>query len=242
MYKRFYVDTDILDAVKMALDELYAIKLARAENVVLVEHDRDEKYALDRDRARLAHARERFVEALERGETEQDENEQLAAVDELIYEIARECSYKYGGATRVQAIRSYFESLRKDKQNAYGTFASLVDDQRVKLLAVKFLIKCVLNAATHREKNDKLYMALDSVDAIVEELAKIDVDRPESYHWHACEYETGSWDYRRALRDLHYRNSEVNRLREELAEVQEKLKKYEGENEPVNEQEGYIPF
>lgn len=231
MYRKFHIDEKLIQEVVARLEELQSIKIERLN--VLKGEDRQAEGETKRV---LDGTLERFRWAVNSGENEQDENEQITAIDKLIEEeIRRGAGYTFSTDDRVKALRAYFDTLVDKKDEAYKLFAKLVDNTRIQLLAIQFMVEGVLNSATHREKDTKLGMVQDTLDAIIQGFTKIDKDRPWSYSWYTRDL--GSWDYARALRDLHHRTSDIKRLEEENEKLRAQLNG--GEQEKV---EDGVPF
>jgi hypothetical protein len=210
-YRKFYIEDEIVRNVITYLHELQSLKRERLEN-----NWDDDVTNVERDHLKsISYVFSKLKWAIEYSETEQDENEELAAVDKLMKEISKEAGYSYATKNRTRAMRNYFESIQQDKHEAYKVFAALVDDMRIKLLAVQFLINGVLVSATHRVKDTKLGMVQETLDALIEDLGKTNKDRPQDYFWR--HESLGSWDYAKALTKLHHKSSNIDRLEKENA-------------------------
>jgi hypothetical protein len=239
-YRKFFTKEAELQEVLARLEELYSIKLERFKTLPTNSTEEGETPAWTERKAldRLSRLIENFRSSINYGESELEENEQLSAIDALMKEISREAGYGYGNKDRVQQLRAYFETLKNNKHKAYSIFAQLVDDQRIKLLAVQFLLESVPHSATHRVKDFKIGMVQETLRAIVEDLSLVDKDHPDHYDWRRGDL--GSWDYTKALKDLHHKKSNIERLEKELEEARAKLAQYEppAENgkEPVRDE------
>lgn len=229
MYRKFYIDEEIIQAVVAALIELQSLKIERLRQLTPADGGNEIQHVEAGSIQDLLQTIDQFKRAIRNGETEQDENEQLAAIDKFLKTASEEAGYGYGTANRLAELKHYLNSIVDDKHRAYRTFARLADDMRVKLLAVQFLIAGVSHAATHREKNTKLDMLADTIDSLIEGLTQIDKDNPHYYDWHGGNI--GSWDYVKALTDLHHRNSAIKRLQEENEELRQRLGEVEGPEE-----------
>jgi hypothetical protein len=215
-YRRILIEEDVVAGIEGALKELTSIYTERHGDVSQTDLEpyRSTRDFLSNRIRELNTLMDRFFTNRFMGETKETENEQLASLDKLLKEMGKEHGAHYSTTDRINAIKHYFEDLRQEKQNAYGLFATLTDDIRVKLLAMQFMVSSVLSSATHREKDTKLGMLEESIEAVTQELQKIDKDRPETYQWYKSR--TGSWDYAKALRDLHHQKSRTTELEETL--------------------------
>lgn len=241
-YRKFFTKEQELQEILARLEELYSIKLERFKELPTNSTEEGETPAWTERRAidRLSKLVENFRFSINSGESEMEENEQLAAIDKLMQEISREAGHGYGSKDRVAQLKSYFERLVSQKRDAYRVFAKLVDDQRVRMLAIKMLAASVEHSATHREKNTKLGMMVQNIDALIHDLTGIDKDHPHYYEYGFRHHDIGSWDYAKAITELHHENSRVKRMEAEIEELKKKLAEYEppaenGKDEAVEE-------
>jgi len=230
-YKKWWIDEDLLRGIHSFLASQ---RNTVSENLMRLSVDdsggTDELQGLKQFLAskleELEDLTDRFNWAID-NEPRATESEEMASIDALIERVTKETGWGYAGNDRSGTLKRYYESLQQDRSDAYGLFATLADDIRVKLLAMQFMIQSVLSSATHREKDTKLDMLSESVAAIVMELQKIDKDRPQTYQWY--KQASGSWDYARALRDLHHQKSRIQSLEERASNL-------EAENEGLRQE------
>lgn len=247
MYRRYHTKDEVVQEILGALNELCSIKIERAKELSAAAEEVD--FSQERDPARfeqksirrLAWLIEEFQGAINYGESELEENEQLRAIDQLIStDMVKEAGHMSSGKDRVKIIRGYFADVVRQKQDAYRVFAKLVDEQRVRMLAIKMLAASVEHSATHREKDTKLRMMVQNIDALIHDLTGIDKDHPHYYEYGWKYSDVGSWDYAKAITQLHHENSRVSRMEKEIEELRKKLAQYEppAENgkEPVQDE------
>lgn len=245
MYRRFYHHEERLQEIISRLEELYTIKLERHKGLPTdsaIEEGATPAWTERKAIDRLAYLIDDFRSSINYGESELDQNEALAAIDKLIEtDMVKEAGHSYAGKDRVKIIRNYFSDIVRQKQDAYRVFARLVDEQRVRMLAIKMLATSVGYSATHREKDTKLRMMIQNIDALIHDLTGIDKDHPEYYEYGRRHSDIGSWDYAKAITQLHHENSRVRRMEKEVEELRAKLAAYEGavnetEPEPVEQE------
>jgi hypothetical protein len=172
------------------------------------------------------------IEGLVNQPTPDEEKEELRKLlDELHEGIGR----KIYGRGLVDSIRDCVEEMKSERKEAFGLVATLVDDQRVRLEAFRWILNSALSSPTHASKNARLRLALESLQEIVNEIQKIDPDNIDgygTYDWHL-----GSWNTRKLNADIYYKDMQIRRLQEELEALRkEKAEKatLEGINEPSN--------
>jgi len=159
---------------------------------------------------------ENFKRHLRYGDTAQTENEQLIAIHEFLKkELSKHTRSGYfDPKDLVKAVKNFYQDIANEKQRAFGLFATLVDDQRIKLQALQFMLEQALYGSTHRAKNARIEQVKETIQTIAENLGRIDKNDPMDYQWHN-QSSVGNWDYVQSLRDMHYQHVELENLRKE---------------------------
>jgi hypothetical protein len=116
--------------------------------------------------------------------------------------------------TLAEQFESAAESLRRQRQEAFGVAATLVDDQRVRLEALRWLLKSALDSPTHASKNARLRLGLEAVAEIINELQKIDPDK--IHHYTGWNWHTESWNSRKLTAEIYRKDAQIQLLQGQL--------------------------
>jgi len=205
MYLKLYIDTEYIYRACDGLLELAALKRSLPE----VGTEQIEQARL------LEIAAKQIREAAQYAGQEPTPHEQLQALEKLAQELSHTAGYGFGSQSISEKLRSYAHTIADQRQRAYSTLAAFVEEQKNRLLAIKFIINSAMNSATHREKNTRLQIAVESLDAISLELFGLNMD---SYF--LFEMNDGGWDIRKL-------SSEIHILKSQLADANKKLEQYQ---------------
>jgi hypothetical protein len=221
-YIRFWSHEEILQEVVGALKQFIEIKTERLHSFhVETDEDKNTYSNEKRDLTNLSRLAHDFYDHVQRGENKASDNEELVAIDELIKEIGRENGYSYAGLKRAEAIRAHFEQLKQQKHEALKVYAALADEIRVKMLALEFMLNAATNSATHREKDSKIRIVIESLVSVIEDLVKVDVDDTHSFYRDLNT--SGSWRYARAMSDLHHKGSAIKGMEKQIEKLSQQV-------------------
>lgn len=230
MWSRFWMDKEKLDKVVMVFQEHISLLVDRANILKTGTEEQVEIWRGEMKRIReIQDLREALAYAVNGGDTQATENEQLEAIRKWMNEVLiKEARHGFYDKDLVKVLQGYFKDVLYQKEKAYGIFASLADDMRVKLLAVQFLLEQARYAGTHREKNGRIQTTLETINVIVENLGRIDKGDPQSYEY-VTHTNVGDWSYIRTLRDMHYQKQRLQTLEEENTILKQKIEELETE-------------
>lgn len=212
-YKNLFIQVETVQAAIAAMTELATLRRAQIIHSTGPNSVSEDAPALRQVRLLEWHA-EQLSESARYTDSKPTEGEELTAIDNLLVKISKEAGYGYGTRERAKQLESYFESLRDQKSKAHATLAAFADDQRVKLMALQFMVEAALHGATHRMKDSRLYMVLDSINAIAQGLSGIDKDDVWEFGRHIGS--TGSWDYRKLAAEVYRKNQRIQELEEKI--------------------------
>lgn len=175
--------------------------------------------------ARLAAARaiEWSIEGL--GNDQPTADEEKEELRKVINDLFEGVGYRLHG-TLVEQVRTGVEAVKSQRKEAFGLVATLVDDQRIRLEALRWTMKSALDSPTHASKNARLKLGLEAIEQIINELQKIDPDniaRYTVYDWH-----TGSWNTRKLNATIYHQEGQIRALRARLEEIQKERKENNG--------------
>lgn len=142
-------------------------------------------------------------------------DEEKAELHQIIDELFKDAGYRMYG-TLAEQIRSGVESVRRQRQEAFGAAATLVDDQRVRLEAMRWVLKSALDSPTHASKNARLRLALEAVEEISNQLQKIDPDEMDHYTHH--DWKVESWNTRKLTSQVYRQEQQIRELQAQLDE------------------------
>lgn len=143
-----------------------------------------------------------------------DENEQLKMIQEFMNDIiAKETNWHWGGDSLKDKIEHYFNDIKGQKADAIKKLVSFVEDQKNKILALKYIVLKALQSATHRSKDARLRIVLETMTDLINELYAIDSER---LYYDYCDRDRVSWDYRNVLADNFKKGQIIEGLQEEL--------------------------
>jgi hypothetical protein len=145
---------------------------------------------------------------------------------ETILTMIRETAKEEGGYTRygtlAEQLADLIQGLRQGKDRAIGMVATIVDEQRVKLQAMLWILKSALDSPTHKSKDARLHLALESIEQITNEMQGLDPDSISAYQ--TWGWEKGSWNTRRLTADVMRKQNIIGELEVRLAEAELELK------------------
>lgn len=223
-YKHLFVQAEAIQAAIAAMTELAMVRRAMLQSDPLPEagegetaYSADERPALRQIR-QLEYYAEQVSDAVRYADQEPTKDEELAAIDELLKKASKEAGHHYADRQRARQLESYFDSLCTQKGKAYATLAAFADDQRVKLLALQFMIDAALACPTHRMKDSRLHMAQDAINAIVQGLSGI--DKGNIWDFAHVLGTTGSWDYRKLAAEVYQKNQQIEAMQKRLEELE----------------------
>jgi hypothetical protein len=223
MYAKFWCDKEKVDGIISVAKAYLAVLTERTETLRKTNNLTDEESDLFRHQAKQADEVYRTIEGFEwsvkSGDTDQTENEQLAAINAWIKEELVKHSRGMHVGDLVKSLKAYFKDVIDEKENAYKVFATLADDMRVKLLAVQFLLEQAEHGATHREKNYRINQINQTITTLIENLGRVDKNNPRDYYYHISRSNVGSWDYVQTLTEMHHRKTELENLKKEVEQL-----------------------
>lgn len=217
--KALYCRDEELRAAIAAMRELAHIKIGQATAVDDAVENRDGvslkllAYKNAKELLSEADRLERSVNGMHEQPTADEEKEELRKILDGLFNGV---GYRVHGSLSEQ-VQSGVNAVQRQRDEAFGLVGTLVDDQRIRLEALKWMVKSALTAATHSRKNAKLYLAEESIDEILNELQKIDKDNPSRYSvydWHH-----GSFNLRKLNAEIYQKDQQIRNLKERL-EVQ----------------------
>lgn len=172
-----------------------------------------------RDQARgyLAAAHE-LTWALNNVSAQPTPDEEREAIKAVVDKALGEGRYHLNGnlAERVQGIIQDEQSKRSE---AFGLVATLADEMRTKFEAMQWVLKSAVSGGTHREKNRWIELAQTACTEIQAELQRIDPDTLSRYT--TWDWKTGSWNIRKLQSDVYHKESQIRRLQERIAELEQ---------------------
>jgi hypothetical protein len=179
-------------------------------------------------RLKALHAAHQYLDAANSLQREVDgacekatPDEEKAELKKIIDGLWEGVGYSYGGSLAEQ-VQKGVETVKRREKEAYGVIATMIDDQRVRLQALQWILEQALGCSTHKSKDSRLYLGLDSVKAIIDELQKIDKDNPRSYS--AWEWHKGSLNTRKLNAEVYRKDRQISEMREEIDKLEGLLK------------------
>lgn len=217
-------EQELRDAVT-ALRELGQAKIAEA-NSLKTAPNKNKRSALIQ--AALTNAEQYLKSAdaleytLQHGYESPTADEEKAELRKMLDNLASEAGYRCGGRL-VEQLESMIRSLTGQKKEAFGLVGTIIEDQHVKLEAMRWLIHSALNAATHKSKDGRLRTALEASEEIVNNLQKIDPDNLDQYlSW---QWKSGSWNVRHLNAELRHKESQLRQAQERIDQLEASLNK-----------------
>jgi hypothetical protein len=197
-------------------------RIARAGKLPGDAQDNDLKQEAYRSADRLFDAARSLEESLNYSHESPTLDEERESILNLIRDTGKqENGYTYSGTLRDQ-LAYLIRSLREDKDRTIGLLATLVDEQRVKLEAMRWILKSALGSPTHKSKDSRLNLALEATDQILSEVQGID---PETLPYYTSwDWHKGSWNTRRLNADLRRKEDVIRHLQERLEAVENEHK------------------
>lgn len=144
-------------------------------------------------------------------------DEEREAILNIIRETAKEESGYTRYGTLAEQLADLIQGLRQGKDRAIGMVATIVDEQRVKLQAMIWILKSALDSPTHKSKDARLNLALESIQQITNEMQGLDPDSLRAYQ--TWGWEKGSWNTRRLTADVARKGEIIRSLQAKLAEA-----------------------
>lgn len=169
---------------------------------------------------RLASARE-IEWSLENLRNQPTPDEEKEEIKRSINDLFEGLGVRYRGRL-VEEIQWGVREVKCQRDAAFGLVATLVDDQRIKLEALRWLIQSALDAPTHASKNARLRLGLEAIKEIIAEMQKIDPDNISRYTVH--DWRAGSWNLRRLQADVYHKDTQIRALQEQLNDLQKEKK------------------
>lgn len=215
--KAIYYRDEELRAAIAAMRELANIKIGQAHAVDEAVENSDGvglkllAYKTAKELLSAADNLERSVDGSHEQPTADEEKKELRGILDGLF---NGLGYRVHGSLSEQ-VRSGVESVKRQRDEAFGVVATIVDDQRIRLEALRWMVKSALAAATHSRKNSKLYLAEESIDEILDELQKIDKDDPHRYT--AYDWHRGSFNVRRLESEIYQKDQQIRHLKERLS-------------------------
>jgi hypothetical protein len=140
-------------------------------------------------------------------------DEEKAELRQIVDELFKDGGFRTVG-TLAEQVRSGVEAVRRQRQEAFGAAATLVDDQRVRLEAMRWVLKSALDCPTHKSKDARLRLALEAVEEIGNQLQKIDPD--EIDHYTHYNWKVESWNTRKLTAQVYRQEQQIRELQEQL--------------------------
>jgi hypothetical protein len=156
--------------------------------------------------------------------TFEEEKQELHALLDDLHSLV---SFRHAG-TLAEQFASMIDYLKRQRSQAFGLAATIADEQRVKLEAMRWMLKSALASPTHASKNRRLELALEATEEILNELQKIDPDQLSGLstpHW-----EVGSWNTRRLQSDVYQKEKQIQQLKARI----ESLSSHPNQEEELN--------
>lgn len=208
---KIWVSRDLLTRAAANLQELAVYRRGVLEPID--ENQTENWNALDGVRQVEADGRELAILSAWHPQVK-NEDEQITAMQKLVQELAAEGLKRnmYYGDT-ADDLRSMFREAMRQREQAFSSWAALVDHQRVGLRAIRLLADTAMQQDTHRRKDARLYALIDVLDNVLADLMGINVDSPDYYHaWD--DDRNGSWEVRRVLAEKRALELRVKELEE----------------------------
>lgn len=215
-YKYISTDDETIAMAVSAMRELASIKSAIA--TAKSNGNDDEQVAAFNLRAhinRLNYSARRLEEHASWADDKPTVPEQMKSIVELAGEAAHEVGYTYAVSDPARALRNYFEHIKANRERAFSVLAHFLDDQRIKIQSLEYIIQLAMMCPTHRQKDQRLQIALDAIKGICEGLSGANVDDVQRFEMTAFQE---SWDYRKLASELHHKNSLIADLQNQLEE------------------------
>lgn len=221
--KALYCKEPELNLAILALRELANARIDAANNISRTNTE-DDIESLRKDALSAAQC---YLKAAESLEWAVDGNHEIPTPDEekaelrkIIDELWQGIGYRYGGSLSEQ-IRAGVDAVKREQKEAYGLVATIIDDQRIRLEALRWILQQALDCSTHKSKDSSLWLGLRSIEKIIDELQGIDKDNPARYS--AWDWHKGSFNTRKLNAEIQEKEMKIRGMAEQIETLKARL-------------------